>query len=97
MNDSALNGPSHWGGETDRERHYIAAIEVLNKDADWLDHPTRSLPDEKAKTQLNRRYRDDRETGVFYALALNATASPNDTTHANQLKAAAILEKVFEE
>jgi hypothetical protein len=68
------------GGETDRERHDIAAIEVLYKDADWLDHRTRSLTHEKAMGQFNRRYRDDRETGVFYALALNATASPNDKT-----------------
>lgn len=85
------------GGKTDRERHYIAAIEVFYKDADKLDHRTRALTYEKAMEQLYHRYRDDREAGVFYALALNATVSPNDKTYANQLKATAILEKVFEE
>ena len=82
------------GGKTDRERHYIAAIEVFYKDADKLDHRTRALTYEKAMEQLYHRYQDDREAAVFYALALNATASPNDKTYANQLKATAILEKV---
>src|SRR2546427_770434 len=40
-------------------------------------------------------YPEDREASVFYALALNATAPPTDKTSADQLKAAAILEKVF--
>jgi hypothetical protein len=47
--------------------------------------------------QLAQRYPDDREAAVFYALALNMTLNPNDKTYANQLKAAAILEKVFAE
>src|SRR3989454_87091 len=52
---------------------------------------------EKAMAQLFARYPDDREAAVFYALALNATAAPTDKTYANQLKAAAILEKVLAE
>jgi hypothetical protein len=47
--------------------------------------------------QMFARYPDDREAAVFYALALNATAAPTDKTYANQLKAGAILEKVFAE
>jgi hypothetical protein len=47
--------------------------------------------------RLSQRYPDDREAAIFYALALNATALPTDKTYANQLKAAAILEKVFAE
>ncbi len=42
-----------------------------------------------------RRYPDDTEASIFYALALNTTALATDKTYANQLKAAAILEKVF--
>jgi tetratricopeptide (TPR) repeat protein len=34
---------------------------------------------------------------VFYALALDATAPPTDKTYANQLRAGAILEKVYAE
>jgi hypothetical protein len=93
---SALEQAKAVGGKTDREQHYIAAIEVFYKDADTLDHRTRSLAYEKAMEQLSSRYQEDREASVFYALALNATASPNDKTYANQLKATAILEKVFE-
>jgi len=52
---------------------------------------------EKAMEQVYRRYPDDREAAVFYALALNATAAPTDKTYANQLKAGAILEKVLAE
>src|SRR2546425_10011355 len=39
----------------------------------------------------------DNEAAVFYAPALAPTADPSDKTYANQLKAAAILEKVYRE
>ena len=38
---------------------------------------------------------DDQEASIYYALALNMTTSLADKTYANQLKAAALLEKVF--
>jgi hypothetical protein len=85
------------GGKTAREQQYIAAIEVFYKDADKLDHRTRSLAYEQAMQQFSHRHPEDREAAVFYALALNATASPSDKTYANQLKATAVLETVFEE
>jgi hypothetical protein len=85
------------GGKTPRERDYIAAIETFYKDADKVDHRTRALAYEKAMEQLAARYPDDREAAIFYALALNITLVPTDKTYANQLKAAAILEKVFAE
>jgi hypothetical protein len=82
---------------TPRERDYIAAISAYYTDADTLDHRTRALAYEKAMAQLVARYPDDREAAVFYALALDATALPTDKTYANQLKAGAILEKVYAE
>jgi len=85
------------GGKTEREREYIAAIEVFYKDAQTLDHRTRALGYEKAMERLNARHPEDREAAVFYALALNATILATDKTYANQLKAAEILEKVFAE
>jgi hypothetical protein len=45
--------------------------------------------------QLAQRYPDDYEAQVFYALTLQASASPTDTTYANQTKSAAILEKLY--
>ena len=45
--------------------------------------------------KLAERNPDDVECQVFYALALIATASPTDKTHANEKKAAALLEPLF--
>ena len=85
------------GAKTDRERDYIAAVEIFYKDADRVDHRTRALAYERAMEQIAARYPNDREAAIFYALALNITLDPNDKTYANQLKAAAILEKAFAE
>ena len=85
------------GAKTDRERDYIDAIATFYRDSDRLDNRTRSVAYEKAMEQVYSRYPDDREAGVFYALALNATALPTDKTYANQEKAAKILQRVFAE
>ena len=80
--------------KTDREGDYIAAIAAFYRDNDKIDHRTRPVAYEKAMEQVHLRYPDDREGGVFYSLALVATAPPTDKTYANQKKATAILEKV---
>ncbi len=85
------------GARTQRERDYIEAIAAFYKDAGTVDHRTRALAYEKAMEQLAARYPEDREASIFYALALNVTLVPTDKTYANQLKAAAVLEKVFAE
>ena len=83
--------------KTQRERDYIAAIEVFYKDSDKLDHRTRALAYEKAMERLQANYPDDREAAIFYALAVRGNALPTDKTYANQKKAGAILEKIFAE
>ena len=85
------------GAKTQRERDYIAAVELVYKDADKVAHKTRVTAYDKAMEQLSARYPDDREAAIFYALALNMTLNPNDKTYANQLKAAEVLEKAFAE
>jgi len=85
------------GAKTAREQDYIAAIETFYKDADRVEHKTRALAYEKAMEALMQKYPTDREAAIFYALALNITLNPNDKSYANQLKAAAILEKAFAE
>src|SRR5947208_11378452 len=85
------------GAKTQLERDYIAAIEAFYKDADKLDHRTRAVAYEKAMERVYARNPRDNEAAVFYALALDSTADPSDKTYANQLKAAAILEKVYRE
>ena len=83
--------------KTEREKDYIAAIAAFYRDADKLDHRTRAVAYEKAMEQVYLKYPDDREAGVFFALALDTTAPPTDKTYANQKKAAEILNKVWKE
>jgi hypothetical protein len=85
------------GAKTQRELDYIAAIETFYKDHERVEHRTRALAYEKAMEALARRYPQDREAAIFHALALNITLDPADKTYANQLKAAAALEKIFAE
>lgn len=83
------------GGKTDRERAYIGAIGMFYGDFDRSDHKSRALDYERAMEQVYRNHPEDREAAAFYALALQATANPNDKSYANQLKSADILETVF--
>ena len=83
------------GAKTERERDWLAAIELYYKDHDKIDQTARGLAYEKAMERLMRKYPDDPEAAVFYALALNETALPSDKTYTNQLKAGAILEQVL--
>ncbi len=82
---------------TQRERDYIGAVESLCQDRDKVDQRARVVAYEQAMERLSRTYPEDREAAIFYALALNITASPADKTYANQLQAAVILEKAFAE
>jgi len=82
------------GAKTERERDWLAAIELYYRDYDKVDQTTRGLAYEKAMERLAQKYPDDPEAAVFYALALNETALPSDKTYAKQLKAGAILEKI---
>jgi hypothetical protein len=82
------------GAGTARERDYIDALGVLYADYQTVDHFTRMQAYAHAMEQLAGRYPRDDEAQIFYALALNTSASPADKTYANQLKGAAILEPI---
>ena len=79
------------GAKTERERDWLAAIEEFYKDFDKVDQDTRAKNYAKAMEALTRKYPNDPEAKVFYALALNETIDFADKTYANQLKAAKIL------
>jgi predicted Zn-dependent protease len=85
------------GGKTQRERDYIATIEVFYKDADRIGYATRLRAYTDALEKLHRKYPDDREAEIFYAYALTALGSPIDKTFAYELKGAAILEKLYQQ
>jgi hypothetical protein len=81
--------------KTERERAYIEAAAKLYSDSDTLDQRARVVAYEKAMAALAAGYPNDREASIFWALSLTASALPTDKTYANQLKAGAILEKLY--
>jgi tetratricopeptide (TPR) repeat protein len=83
------------GAKTQRERDYIAAIEVFYKDSDKMAHRERALGWRNAVQQLSARYPDDREAAIFFGLALIGTAPPTDKTYASQKQAAEILNRIL--
>jgi tetratricopeptide (TPR) repeat protein len=97
---SAIEKAKAAGARTERERDYIAAIEVFYKDADRpsgkVDHRTRSFAYSRAMEQVYRRHPSDSEAGVFYALTLIATGMmAHDKSYTNEKQAAQILNRVL--
>ncbi|HEV7782961.1 MAG TPA: hypothetical protein VGO58_16915 [Chitinophagaceae bacterium] len=80
---------------TGRESAYIDAIAVFYKDWPTTDHRSRCLAYEKAMEALNVKYPDDKETAIFYALALTAAADPADKTFQKQKKAGTLLNALY--
>ncbi|SEK83409.1 tetratricopeptide repeat protein [Nitrosovibrio tenuis] len=93
---SAVADAQHLGVKTEREGDYIAALAALFKNWETTDYRPRVLAFQKAMEGVAARYPEDIEAQILYALALDATALPTDKTFANQLKAANILEPLFE-
>jgi len=91
---AALAKAKSMGAKTARERDYIVALDAMYADSDKVDHRTRMQAYVKAMEELAARYPKDDEAQIYYALALNTSASPADKTYANQLKGAAILEQI---
>src|SRR5688500_15993879 len=83
--------------KTARETEYINAIATFYKDWPTVDHRTRSLNFEKSMEALYKDYPKDKETAIFYALALNAAADPADKTFAKQKQAGTILNALYPE
>jgi tetratricopeptide (TPR) repeat protein len=92
---AALTKAKEIGAGTPREGDLIAALTVYYTDHDKLDQRTRVLAYAKAMEAVAGRHKDD-EVQIYYALALDVAASPSDKTYASQLKAAAILEPIFQ-
>jgi hypothetical protein len=59
------------GAKTERERDWLAAIELYYKDYDKVDQTQRGLAYERAMEALMQKYPDESEAAIFYALALN--------------------------
>jgi tetratricopeptide (TPR) repeat protein len=85
------------GGGSPREQGFIDALELFYKDAPRVPHAARALAYQQAMSTVAHQNPDDRESQIFYALALLATASPTDRRRSNQKHAAEILEPLFKE
>lgn len=83
------------GAKTERERDYIAAIDLFYRGSGTIPHRQRAVAYEQAMERLAAKYPHDIEAKIFYALALNITLDPTDKSYKNQLKAAAMLELAF--
>ena len=92
---AAIQKARQLAAKSARENELIGAIAAFYTDFDRLDQRTRAEAYAKAMEGVASRYPNDDEVQIYYALALNMSASLTDKTYANQLKAAAILEPIF--
>jgi tetratricopeptide (TPR) repeat protein len=83
------------GRVTPRERQFIKALARYYLDAGQANPSVRAERYAQAMSQVARTHPKDDEAQIFYALALIATASPTDKSHANQKRAADILAPIW--
>jgi hypothetical protein len=81
--------------KTERERAYIEAVANLYMDAAGRPQRTRVVAYRDAMGKLARRYTDDTEAAIFFALSLTAAEDLNDKTYASRLQAVGILQPLF--
>jgi hypothetical protein len=80
---------------TPREKDYVEALGAFYDGWEQRSHTTRASAYRDAMERVRERNPKDQEAAIFYALALVATAAPEDKTYGNQRKAAALLEPLF--
>ena len=84
--------------KSQRERDYVAAIATFYRDSDRLDHKARALAYNASMADLHKKYPDDREAAIFYALSQIAIGTQdNDPNFSRETEAAAILNAVLKE
>lgn len=93
---AALASAEAAGTKSRRERDYIAALETFYRDSGKVDHKTRALAYSAALEKLHKRYPEDREAAVLYALSLVAAGAMDEDPEFSKEKAAgAILNQVL--
>jgi hypothetical protein len=85
------------GAKTEREEAYLAAVSQLYRDFENKPQQARLRAYRDAMRDVAAKYPNDHEARIFYALALAVAADPEDKTYADQLKAGAILERLFQQ
>jgi len=85
------------GAKTQRERDWIEALSAYFRDHDKVAVDVRLAAYNAAMERMAQSYPNDYEVQAYYALTLQASAPKSDLTYANQIKSAALLEKLFEQ
>lgn len=83
------------GTKTEREKGWLAAVEVLFHEHGKVPYGTRVEAYTRAMEGLAAAHPEDTEAQIYYALALNESADLTDTTLGNQRKAGEILERLW--
>jgi tetratricopeptide (TPR) repeat protein len=96
LTKAAIDKAKTTGSPTPRERGYIDAVAQLVTASDPGSHVARITAYESAMEKVANDNPNDTEAKIFFALAVNQTAPPTDKTYAKNLKAAGILEPLFE-
>jgi len=95
LGQQAIAAAASPAAKTERERGYIDAAARLYADYERRSQSDRVKAYRDAMATLAAKYPADEEASIFYALSLAFAADPADKTYAAQLKAGAILEKLF--
>jgi tetratricopeptide (TPR) repeat protein len=77
-----------------RAKDYIKALQAYYDQWENADHATRCQRYEAAMEAVYKKYPDDAEAAIFYALAINGAADPADQTFSRQHQAGQILETI---
>ena len=92
---AAMNAARFAPRASAREQGYVAAVNELYAGAPARTQRERVLAYERAMAALAAQHPSDNEAAIFHAIAIVQAASPSDKTYAEQLRAGAILEKLF--
>jgi tetratricopeptide (TPR) repeat protein len=85
------------GTKTPRERDWIEALSAYFRDYGNVPVNESLTAYNSAMERMAQAYPEDYEVQAYYALTLQASAPKNDLSYANQLRSAALLEKLFEQ
>ncbi len=83
------------GRKTEREQDYIDALAAFYRDYNKVDQDKRATAYSEGMEKVYKRYPDDNEAAVFYALSLLASEPETDTQLAYPKKAVSILNGVL--
>ncbi len=93
----ALNPPGSSRTTSEREREYLNAVGKLYSDSSANTQQARIEAFRDAMGELSAKHPEDHEAAIYYALALAESEPLGDKTHAQRLKAGAILEALFKQ